>query len=71
MRALPLPTTRAGLESLIERLIALLDAMDAPAEDLEDTGDDEPSLGSLARLSGADQRGWAGGGDDDREDGCV
>lgn len=39
-----LQQTRARLESKIEELIALLDLLDADP-DLEDGGDDEPSLG--------------------------
>lgn len=36
---------RWALEKIAARAIALLDEMDAPAEDLEPTGDDEPSFG--------------------------
>ena len=64
----------AALERLIEiqeateALIAVLDDRDGDT-DLEDGGDDEPSLASLtsnATISG--QFGWSLGGTDDRED---
>lgn len=38
-------TTRARLEAKIEELVSLLDLIDGDP-DLEDTGDDEPSLGA-------------------------
>lgn len=41
-----LQQTRARLETKIEELIALLDLLDGDA-DLEDTGDDEPWIGSF------------------------
>jgi hypothetical protein len=44
-RGLPAPTNRKSIENEIERLIALLDAVDGDC-DLEDDGDDEPSIGS-------------------------
>lgn len=46
MRA-DLQTTRKRLEGKIEELIALLDLLDGDP-DLEDTSDDEPSLGGVA-----------------------
>ncbi len=36
------PDRRKRIEDRIEQLISVLDAQDAPAEDLEDGGDDEP-----------------------------
>lgn len=42
----PRTVTREALETKIEELIALLDLLDDDP-DLEDTGDDEPSLGGL------------------------
>jgi len=44
-RGRPIPLTRDAIEAEIERLIELLDAVDGDC-DLEDGGDDEPSLGS-------------------------
>jgi hypothetical protein len=51
-------------ESLIERAIEVLDALDGDA-DLEDGGDGEPSLASPA--GGESQMCWSAGSDDDRE----
>ena len=45
MRQSPLEITRARLEAKIEELVALLDLVDGDC-DLEDNGDDEPSLGT-------------------------
>ena len=56
---------RGKLEETVDRLLTLLDAMDAPGEDLEPQGDEEPSLGSVAH-HGA----WATGATDDREEDC-
>jgi hypothetical protein len=58
---------RRVAEEATERLIAFLDEVDAPDEDLEDVGDNEPSLGSL-RSSGGTQSIWAGGRSDDLEE---
>jgi hypothetical protein len=58
---------RRVAEEATERLIAFLDEVDAPDEDLEDIGDDEPSLGSLSSLGGS-QNGWAAGRGDDLEE---
>lgn len=41
---------RAELEARIEELIALLDTIDGDA-DLEDNGDDEPSIASIPKCS--------------------
>lgn len=41
-------TIRQTAEATIEQLLALVDRLDGDA-DLEDTGDDEPSLGALER----------------------
>lgn len=75
-------TLRLAISNRIEADIALLDTLDAITEDLEDGGDDEPSLGGpnpipqsviaeitrgLIMFDGLDQRGWACGADDDRE----
>lgn len=49
MRQSPLEITRARLEAKIEELVALLDLVDGDC-DLEDNGDDEPSLGATGRL---------------------
>ena len=51
-------------ESLIERAIEVLDALDGDA-DLEDGGDGEPSLASP--VGGESQLYWGTGTDDDRE----
>ncbi|WP_162561209.1 hypothetical protein [Methylobacterium terrae] len=74
---------REGIANRIEADLAILDAIDGTA-DLEDGGDDEPSLGALLphpnligfegfggrrMMDGADQRGWAAGSTDDREAG--
>lgn len=48
--ALNQPLIRLHVEREIERLIALLDAMDGDC-DLEDGADDEPSIGSDPRVS--------------------
>jgi hypothetical protein len=59
--------TRRALASIIERALALRDALDDDA-DLEECGDAEPSLG--ASEAGAhfwSQIGWARGGDGDLE----
>ena len=61
---------RAKMETAIDRLILMLDAIDAPSEDLEDVGDDEPSLSAAiprADWSGS-QDAWLQGADDERED---
>jgi len=68
--ALERAAARRRLESIISRAIVLLDALDAPAEDLEaepdeDNGDAEPSLASPA--GGPSQIPWAAGADDDRD----
>ncbi|MFT3986294.1 hypothetical protein [Aestuariivirga sp.] len=54
LNGMPLPESRQGIEDMIEALIARLDAADDDP-DLEDTGDDEPTLG--AADSGY---GWSG-----------
>ncbi len=41
---------RSRIETLIDALIAFLDAVDAPMEDQEDQGDREPSLGASEAL---------------------
>ncbi len=46
-----LEITRARLEAKIEELVALLDLLDGD-ENLEDGGDEEPSIGSHTRLMG-------------------
>ncbi len=46
-----LEITRARLEAKIEELVALLDLLDGD-ENLEDGGDEEPSIGSPTRLMG-------------------
>ncbi len=51
-------------ESLIEQAISILDALDGDA-DLEDGGEDEPSL--AAPIGGDSQLCWSAGSDDDRE----
>ena len=62
----PVPMDLRGkLEETVDRLLALLDAMDAPGEDLEPQGDEEPSLGSVQH-HGA----WSTGSTDDREEEC-
>jgi hypothetical protein len=43
--------TRQRLEAKIEELIALLDLVDGDP-DLEDTGDDEPSIGTCIFING-------------------
>lgn len=60
-------TARQLLESEIERLINLLDDMSDDA-DLEDGGDDEPTLGAPEQST--PHGGWARGSTDDREDVC-
>lgn len=63
---------RRRMEKAVERLIALMDEMDGDP-DLEDGADDEHSLGSLRAscvMTGADQRGWAGGLGGDLEEAC-
>lgn len=57
---------RWALEKIAARAIALLDEMDAPAEDLEPTGDDEPSFGwsHHEAMSGR----YGGGPDEGEED---
>lgn len=47
MRSDTLRLRRAQLEARIEEMIALLDALDGD-ENLEECGDDEPSVGSVA-----------------------
>lgn len=64
---------RAKIEAAVDRLISILDALDAPHEDLEPVGDDEPSLsaGIPRGYATESQDDWiAGEGDDDREDAC-
>ena len=56
---------RERLEAAIEGAIALLDRLDAPAEDLEDGGDWEPWLATPEGYER--QLPWCRGGDDDRE----
>ena len=58
---------RARIEQAVEKMIAALDVMDAPAEDLEATGDeepagdeDEPSLGAANLHELRSQENWAG-----------
>ncbi len=70
MNALPrnitaAPTARAALEQAIEGLIALLDALE-PDPDLEENGDDEPSLGWTDRGPAAIRDSV----NDDREEEC-
>ena len=56
---------RQRIEAAAEALIAVLDQLDAPTEDLEPDADREPWL---AALEGHDrQLPWCRGGDDDRE----
>ena len=55
---------RRLLEDVIERALALLDRLDGDP-DLEDSADDEPSLGSPA--GGDSQRAWCAGADHDGE----
>lgn len=56
---------------VVDELIAVLDGLDAPSEDLEpdtdleDGGDAEPSL--AAPIGGPSQRVWAAGGSQDLE----
>lgn len=80
LRLVPPPTAHPALErarllrrlgDLVERLIAVMDEIGGDP-DLEDGGDDEPSLGaSIPQLTWAGtQDGWAQGCDDDREDQC-
>ncbi len=62
---------RRAISERIAADIALLDALDGDS-DYEDSGDNEPSLGSLcgtAGQGGCSQIGWARGGADDREEG--
>ncbi|MBV8799752.1 MAG: hypothetical protein JO208_08100 [Alphaproteobacteria bacterium] len=77
------PERRKRIEDRIELLIGVLDAQDAPTEELEDIGDQEPdndgegddcdaepSLGSRGSTYDADyfdQRHWAGGAMNDAE----
>ena len=73
-RELLMPTTGCCLaqyrkwrfyaESLIEKSISILDAVDGDA-DLKDGGDGEPSLASS--VGGDSQLCWSAGSDDDRE----
>ncbi len=58
---------RERLEAAIEGAIALLDRLDAPAEDLEDNGEWEPWL--AAPEGHERQLPWCWGCDDDREHG--
>ena len=73
------PGMRKALADAVEAFVALLDQFDAdadledddPPEDdapCEDVGDDEPSLGATGTFFFPDQRHWAQGTDDDRED---
>jgi hypothetical protein len=65
------PALRRRIEKTVEQLIEALDHMDAPAEDLEDpadaepTEDEEPSIGAV---TATDQSVWGHGGIDDLED---
>jgi hypothetical protein len=73
---------RRRIELAVERLLSALDALEAPAEDLEPEGDDgddpgqddepdvdgEPCLGSTAAHAGSSQQGWSQGAGDDSED---
>lgn len=64
---------RSKIEATVDRLISILDSLDAPHEDLEPVGDDEPSLsaGIPRGYTSETQDDWiAGDGDDDREDAC-
>ena len=58
-------TLRRRIEAAAEALIALLDQLDAPAEDLEPDADGEPWL--AAPEGHPCQLLWCRGGDDDRE----
>ena len=58
---------RRKLERVIDKLMTALDAIDGDA-DLEDTGDDEPSLSAPLPYASISQSLWADGGEDDRED---
>ncbi|MCJ2108634.1 hypothetical protein MKK70_25325 [Methylobacterium sp. E-041] len=58
-------TRRALIEDAVERLLAMLDALDCDP-DLEDGADDEPSLGAPENHH-ASQVGWIRGSDTDRE----
>lgn len=59
--------TRQALASIIERALALRDALEGDA-DLEENGDAEPSLGaSEADARFCSQIGWARGSDGDLE----
>lgn len=61
---LPLtPALRARIEATIERLVALLDAIDGDP-DLELMGDDEPSLGWTYHCDGGPNFSCSGIGDD-------
>lgn len=51
---------RSEAEEAVERLIALIDALDGDI-DAEPTGDEEPDLGSVSSQRGSDQRHWAQG----------
>jgi hypothetical protein len=73
-RAIDDDKLRARIERAVERLLNALDALDAPAEDLEETDppegpdpDAEPSLGSSTSVS-QETLAWASGSADDRED---
>jgi hypothetical protein len=46
---------RARMEEAVERLIAALDAMEAPGEDLEPQGDEEPG-GEWGPVRGGSER---------------
>lgn len=62
---------RQRLSGLIDRLICALDDLDGDP-DLEDGGDDEPSLSAAVPVAhwGGSQDGWIQGVEDDREDAC-
>jgi hypothetical protein len=73
------PGMRKALADAVEAFVALLDQIDADADleeddgpeddaPCEDVGDDEPSLGATGTFFFPDQRHWAQGTYDDRDD---
>ncbi|MGZ9103543.1 MAG: hypothetical protein ACXW3Y_11750 [Rhodoplanes sp.] len=71
------PRMRKALADAVEAFVALLDQIDADAEEdnppeddapCEDVGDNEPSLGAPGASYFPPQTHWAEGTDDDRED---